>query len=84
MAFMFPTLASAAVLAEGAGVVPEVTLPTLLESVTSVVSSFAGMINSVFLSAASNPVAIIVLGITITFAAIAAVKRLIKSFKGAR
>lgn len=64
--------------------VAEAVLPDLLSNVTTVVTTFGTLIADVMDNAIDNPVCIISLGITITFAAMAGVRKLVKSLKGVR
>lgn len=68
----------------GADAAAESVLPGLLDNVGTVVAKFSTLIADVFDSAIDNPVCIISLGITVAFAAIAGVRKLVKSLKGVR
>lgn len=59
-------------------------LPTLLENVGSVVTKFSALIADTFDAAIDNPVCVLSLGITVAFAAMAGVRKLVKSLKGVK
>ena len=62
----------------------ESVLPALLTNLASVVTSFGTMISDVFDDAIQNPVCILTIGISVTFAALAGVRKLVKSLKGVK
>lgn len=68
----------------GADAAAEAVLPGLLDNVGTVVTKFSTLVADVFDAAVDNPVCILSLGITVAFAAMAGVRKLVKSLKGVK
>lgn len=68
----------------GADAAAEAVLPGLLDNVGTVVTKFSTLVADVFDAAVDNPVCIMSLGITVAFAAMAGVRKLVKSLKGVK
>lgn len=64
---------------EGASMLTE-----LLADTGEVVTKFGTMIADVFDNAVSNPVCLLTIGISVTFAALAGVRKLVRSLKGVK